>query len=187
MTLVTVDAVVDISRHLIVLEIIWVIASMAAGALEDRVVVRVDVAGRANVGCFPMTCGELRVLRVIERGIRPRGCVVAVLACLREELWLGLMSRVCRVVVVGGVAAVAVRRQGRVVVVDVAVGADARWYLMRTGKGEGCVVMIERGIRPDIGVVTEFARRRESGRLVGRIIGTRVVLLMARVAERAVQ
>lgn len=39
MTLVTVDAVVDVSRHLIVLEVIWVVASVATRALEDRVVV----------------------------------------------------------------------------------------------------------------------------------------------------
>ena len=47
--------------------------------------------------------------------------------------------------------------------------------------------MIERRIRPDIGVVTEFTRRRESSRLVCRIIRAGVILLMARVAERAIQ
>ena len=97
------------------------------------------------------------------------------------------MARVCRLIVVVRVAAVAIRRQRSVVVVDVTVGTDARRYLMRTGEGEGCVVVIERGVRPNIGVVAEFARRRESSRLVGWIIRARVVFLMARVAECAVQ
>ena len=131
MTLVTVDAVVDISRHLIVLEVVWVVASVAAGALEDRVVVRVDVAGRANIARSAMVRGELRVLGVIKRGVGPGSCVVTVLACLRKELRLRRMARVGRVVVVGGVAAVAIGRQRRVVVVDVAVAADTRGYLMR--------------------------------------------------------
>lgn len=154
MTLIAVDAVVDISRHLIVLEIVRVVASVTAGALEDCVVVRVDVAGRANIACSAMTRRELRVLHVIKRGVGPGSRVVAVLACLREELWLRRMARVRRVVVVGRVATVAIRRQRCVVVVDVAVTANTRWYLMRTCKGEGCVVVIECGIRPDVGVVT---------------------------------
>ena len=187
MTLITVDAVVDISRHLIVLEVIRIVASVAARTLEDRVIVRVDVAGRADVARSAMTCWELCVLRVIERRVRPRRCVVAVLACLREELRLRRMSGICRLAVVAGMAAVAVRRQRGVVVVNVAVSANARRYLVRTSKGKGCVVVVERGIRPDGGVVTEFARRRESGSLVRWIIRARVILLMARVAKRAVQ
>ena len=70
------------------LEVVRVVASVAARTLEDRVVVRVDVAGRANVARSAMTRGELRVLRVIERGTGPGCCVVAVLARLREELRL---------------------------------------------------------------------------------------------------
>ena len=187
MTLVTVDAVVDISRHLIVLEVVRVVASVAARALEDRVVVRVDVAGRANIARSAMTRGELRVLGVIKSGVGPGSCVVAVLACLREELRLRRMARVSRFAVVGAVAAVAIRRQRCVVVVNVTVRANARRNLVRTGKGEGCVVVIERGVGPYIGVVTKFAGRGESCRLVSWIIRARVILLMARVAKRAVQ
>jgi hypothetical protein len=39
MTLVTVDTVVDIPGHVIVLEVLRVVAAMASGALEDGVVV----------------------------------------------------------------------------------------------------------------------------------------------------
>lgn len=134
-----------------------------------------------------MIRGELRVLGVIKRGVGPGSCVVAVLACLREELRLGLMSRVCRVVVVGGVAAVAIRRQCRVVVVDVAVAAQPRRRLVQAGEGEGCVVVIKGRVRPDVGIVAEFARCWESSRLVRWTIRVRVVLLMARVTESAVQ
>ena len=47
--------------------------------------------------------------------------------------------------------------------------------------------MIKRRICPDSGVVAEFAGRRESGRRVRRVGGTRVVLLVAGIAQRAVQ
>ena len=46
--LITVDAVVDIPRHVVVLEIVRIIAAVAAGALEDGIVIRVDVAGGAH-------------------------------------------------------------------------------------------------------------------------------------------
>ena len=47
--------------------------------------------------------------------------------------------------------------------------------------------MIERGVGPDDGVVAEFTGSRESGRRVRRIIRAGVILLMAGVAQRAVQ
>jgi hypothetical protein len=39
MTLITVDAVVDVTRHPLVTEVGGVVAAMATGALEDRVVI----------------------------------------------------------------------------------------------------------------------------------------------------
>ena len=47
--------------------------------------------------------------------------------------------------------------------------------------------MIERRVCPDGGVVAQFARGRESGRGVRGIVRARVVLLVARVAQGAVQ
>ena len=48
-TLITVDAVVDIPVHIRVLEISRIIAAMTARALEHGVVIRVDVAGGTYV------------------------------------------------------------------------------------------------------------------------------------------
>lgn len=99
-TLVTVDAVVDIPWHVVVLEIVRVVAAMASCALEDGVAVRVDVADRANSARIAVINRELRVLRVIKRRAGPRRRVVTVLAGGREELRLRSMARVRRVVVV---------------------------------------------------------------------------------------
>jgi len=53
-TLITVDAVVDIPVHVGMLEIVCVIATMASGALEDRVIIGVDVARGADVAGAPV-------------------------------------------------------------------------------------------------------------------------------------
>jgi len=71
-----------------VLKITRIVAAMAARALEDGIVVRVDMARRANVIGAAMVGWELRVLCVIERGAGPRRRVVAVLARGGEELRL---------------------------------------------------------------------------------------------------
>ena len=47
--------------------------------------------------------------------------------------------------------------------------------------------MIERGICPDSSVMAEFAGRRESGRSVRRTGCAGVILLVARIAQCAVQ
>ena len=88
MALVTIHAVVDIPSHVIVLEIVRVVSAMTAGALEYGIVVRVRVARGAHVVRITVARGELRVLRVIERGAGPGRGVVAVLARRREELLL---------------------------------------------------------------------------------------------------
>jgi len=129
-TLITVDAVVDISRHVVVLEIIRVVAAMTAGALKHGVVIRIDMAGGADVVGVTVVRGKLRVLRVIERGPGPCRRVVAGLARGREELRLRRMAWVGRVVVVRLMTADASRGQGRVIVVDVAVTALARRHSM---------------------------------------------------------
>ncbi len=155
--LVTVDAVVDVSGNLIMMEIVRVVPAMAAGALEDRVVVRVDVARCANIVGVSVTRWELRVLGMIEGRAGPGGCVVAVLARGREELRLRLVSGIRRLVVVVRMAAITRSGQRRVVVVHVTIGALSRRHRMRTSEGEGCVVVIKRGIRPHVRVVAELA------------------------------
>jgi len=179
MALVTIDAVVDISRHVVVLEVIRVVAAVTSRALEDRVVIGIDVARRAHPASVAVTGRELGVLRMVERGAGPGCRVVAVLAGGGEELRLRRVAGVCGVVVVGLMAADAGRGQRRVVVVDVAVRAGARRHSVRTSQGEGCVAVIKRRISPDIGVVAQLARRRKSRGRVCRIISAGVVLLMA--------
>ena len=139
MALVAVDAVVDISRNVVVMEIVGVIAAMAAGALENRVVVGVDMARRTHATRVAMARWKLRVLRMVKGRARPCGCVVASLACRGEELRLRSVARVRGVVVVSLVAADTSCRQRRVVVVHVAVSAHAAaaQYANRSG-GRPC-------------------------------------------------
>ena len=187
MALITVDAVVDVSRHIVVLEVVRVIAAMAAGALEHRVVVRVDMAGRAHIVGIAVIGRELRVLGVIERGAGPGRRVVAVLARGREELRLRRMAGVRRVVVVRLVAADAGRRKRGVVVVDVAVAALPWWHSVQARQWKCRVVVIERGVGPDSRVMTDFAGGREPRCCMGWIIRAGVIFLVTRIAQDAVQ
>ena len=154
MTLVTVDAVVDIARHIVVLEVLRVIAAMTSSALEDGVVVRIGVARRAHIAGIAVAGREWRILRVVKAGAAPGRGVVAVLASRREELRLCRMPGICRVVVIRLVAPDARRGQRRVIVVDVAVGTNARRHGVGAGKGEGRVVVIKGRVSPHRGVVT---------------------------------
>lgn len=187
MALIAVDAVVYVARYLVVLEVVGIVSAMASRALEDGVVVRIDVACRAHAIGVPVSNGELGVLRVIEGCVGPGGGVVAVLTSRREELRLRRMAGIGGVVVVRLVAANTGRRQSRVVAVHVAIGALPRRDGVGTGQGEWRVVVIEGRVGPDHSVMTQLAGSRESGRGVRRIVGVRVIGLMARVAERAVQ
>jgi len=186
-TLVAVNAVVDVSRHVRVTEVSGIVAAVAAGALEYGVIVGIDVARGANTVGIAMVNRESRVLRVIECRAGPGCGVVAVLARGREELLLRRVAGIGGVVVIGLMAADTSRGQRGVVAVDVAVGAYPRRCLVRAGEGECRIVVIERGVCPDGGVVAQFARGRESGRRVRGIVRSRVVLLVARVAQGVVQ
>ena len=104
---------------------------------------------------------------------------MAVLTCSREELRLRRMAGIGCVGVVGLMATDARGWQRGVVVVDMAVRAHTRRHQVRTSKRERSVVVIERGVCPDDGVVAEFTGSRESGRRVRRIVRGRVILLMA--------
>jgi len=187
MALVTVNTVVHIPAHVRVAEVSGVVAAMAGRALKYGVVIRIRMARGADAVGIAMVDRESRVLRVIECRTSPCGRGMAGRAGGRKELRLRSVARVGGVVVVGLMATDTCRRQCRVIAVDVAVGAYPRRCLVRAGQGERRVVVIKGGIRPDSCVVAEFARCRESSRSVGRIGGACVVLLVARVAECAVQ
>lgn len=144
MALVTIDAVVDIARHLIVLEIVGIISTMASGALEDGVVIGIGVAGRAHAAGVTVSNREGCVLRVVECRPRPRRSVVAGLASRREKLRLRGVAWVRRVVIVRLMTADADCRQRGVVVVDVAIGALPGRHGVRTRQRERSVVVIKR-------------------------------------------
>ena len=141
--MIAIDAVVDIARDVVVLEILGVIVAVATRALEDGIVVRIDVARRAHAVGIPVIDRELRVLRVIECSPGPGGRVVTGLARGREKLRLRRVTRIGRVVVIGLVATDARDGQRGVVVVDVAIGADARRHRVRSGQRERGVVVVE--------------------------------------------
>lgn len=144
MTLVAVNAVVDVSRHVWVLEVTGVVASMAARALEYRVVVGINVARGADAVGVAMGDGERRVLGVVERRACPsRGVVTALTGC-REELRLRRMAWIGRIVVVVLMATDARQWQRCVVAVDMAVRAHTRRHHVRSSKRERCVVVIKR-------------------------------------------
>ena len=143
MALIAVDAVVDIARDVVVVEVVGVVPSVAPGALKNRVVVRVGVAGGAHVVRVTVVRRERRVLSVVEGRAGPTGRVMAVLARGREELGLCRVSGVRRIVVVRLMASDASSRQRCVVAVDVTIATLPGRHEVRTGKGEGGLVVIE--------------------------------------------
>ena len=187
MALVAIYAVVNISRHSVVLEVIGVISAVATRALKYGIVIRIGMASGAHVVRVAVAGWELCVLCVIEGSAGPSRGVVTILARGREELRLRLVAGIRGVVVVGLVAANAGGWQRRVIVVDVAVGAHPRWRQVRTRQRESRVVVVESGVRPDRRVMAKFARSREASRSMGRIGCAGIILLMARVAQRGVQ
>ena len=144
------------------------------------------MAGGAYVVSASMAGWEWRVLGVIECRSRPGSRGVASLARSREELGLRLVARVRRVVVIRLMAADTRDRQSRVVPVYVAVRALARRHCMRTRQRECRVRVVEGGVGPDRRVVAQLAGGRESRRSMGGIGRPRIILLMTRVAQRAV-
>lgn len=143
MALIAVDAVVDIARDPVVVEVVGVVVAVASRALKDGVVVRVNVASRAHVVRAAMACRERRVLCVVEGRAGPTRGVMAVLAGCREELRLRRMAGICRLVVVRLMASVANRGQCCVIAVGVAVATLPRRHLVRTGKRKSGVVVIK--------------------------------------------
>ena len=145
------------------------------------------MAGGAYVVSASMARWEWRVLGVIECRSRPGSHGVASLARSREELLLRTVARVRGVVVIGLMAADACDGQSRVIAVHVAVRALAWWHGVRSRQRERRVGVIEGGVGPDRGVMAQLTRGGESRRSMGGIVGACIILLMARVAQRAVQ
>ena len=112
---------------------------------------------------------------------------MAILAGRWEELRLGCVAGIGRIVVVGLMASETRRGQRCVIGVDVAIGAYPGRHRVRTREGEGCVVVVKGRVRPDRRVMTDFAGCGESRCLMRGIICARIVLLMTGIAERAVQ
>ena len=187
MALIAVDAVVDVARDGLMVEVVGVIAAVASGALEDRIVVGVCVARQAHAARVAMVDGELRVLGVVEGRVRPGSCVVTILATRGEELRLRSVPRIARLVVIRLVASDTCGRQRCVVVIHMTLAALSGRYGVRAGQRKRRVGVIERGVGPHSRVVTDLARCREPSRRMCGIIRRSVFLLMARVAERAVQ
>ena len=180
MTLVAVHAVIDIPADIGVLKIGCISAAMATRALKNGVVIRIGMARRADSVRAAMSH---RPPRVIERSPRPRRSGVAGRASRREHRRRGRMDRIRGSEVVRFMAAVAIGRQCRVVVVYMAVGARHR--SVRAGQRKCCRAVIECAVRPQCGVVAELAGRREAHLNVvdrrGRVV---IVGQMARGASR---
>jgi hypothetical protein len=137
MALVAVHAVVDIPADVRVMEIVRVPAPMATRTLENRVVVRIRMAGGTNtVGVAVINVPPA----VIKSRAGPCRCVVTGGASRREDGWRRLMDGIRSVVVVRRMAAVARRGEGGLVVVYVATGAGDLGVEARQ-RERGCVVV----------------------------------------------
>ena len=179
MTLITVDAVVDITPNTLVV-LVGIGLGVAVGTGKDRVIVRVRVAGRANAIRPPVIHREVGVIEVRRD---PRGRVVAGSAGSREAR--GHMVRISSSVVVGLMARIAVGRQSGVVVVDVAACAGNRH--MGTRQGKRRVVVIEACRNPRRCVVAYLTLLWEAGSDVIRVRCTLEILEVAADTGRAGQ
>ena len=92
MALVTVNAVVHVAVHFVVLEIVRVVVAMAARALEDRVVTAINVARGALAVRVAVIGWESCVLGVIKGGSSPCARGVAGRA-LRGREENGILTR----------------------------------------------------------------------------------------------
>lgn len=130
--------------------------SVANRTRKHRVVARIRMAIAAHFG-VPVV---LREPCVIERC--PRPCCRGVTRCARRwESRCGVV-RIRRVLIVGLMAPVAVRRKSRVVVVDMAIHAVPRRNRVRSRQRKCRGVVIERAVRPGDGVVAHLTCRRET-------------------------
>ena len=176
---VAIHAVVHVPADALVL-VIGLIFRVAIRALKDAVIAWIGVADGAHsirsavVGVEP---------GVIEGRAQPTAGAMARGTGCRKTC--RNVIRIRRAAIVLRMAAVAVGRQRRVVVVYVATGAGrAR---VRAGQRETRVVVIERRLRPGGRVVADVALLGETDRHVVRIIGVLKVGEVAGHARRVCQ
>ena len=148
MALVAVHAVVHVPADVRMMEVVCVPASVATRALENRVVVRIRVAGGANAVSVAMIHWEPGVVKG-----RPGPCrgVVTSGARRREDRRRRLVDGIRGVVVIRRVAAVASCGQGGVVVVYMASGAGDLGVEARQRERRRTVVKLAVG--PERGVM----------------------------------
>jgi len=175
MTLVTIHAVVDIPAHVRVMEIVGVPAPMASGTLENRVVGRTCVAGGAHAVSIAVINVEPGV---VERCAGPGSRVVTSRASSCENCWRGGMDRIGSSSIIRRMTAIAIRREGGVVVVYMATGAGH--FHVKARQREGSRVVVELAIGPDNRVVAKIASRGKPDlNMVNRRGGRIVILQMA--------
>ena len=171
---IAIHAEVDVAAHAAMIVVSWAFR-VTIRALKYAVVARVAVACRAHTIGSPVIHGEVRV---IESGVQPAGRGVARSATGREAC--GHVVGIRRCLIVGAVAPITIRRQRRVIVVHVTVGAGH--VGMRTGQREPCIVVVERSRRPGCCVMANVALLREA---CGHVVGIRRSLKILQVAVHA--
>ena len=174
MTLVAIHAAVYIATHVPVIRV-RIRLGVAVRALEDAVVSRIGVTGRAHSVGTAMLHGKPGV---IKRRTQPTRCRMTDRASCWET-----GRHVIRIVgslIVHFVTAEAVGRQGRVVVVHVTVRAEYRGVL--SGQGKARVVVIEDCRAPSSRVVAHIALL---GKADGSMIWVRRLLKITQVAADA--
>lgn len=165
MALIAIHTVVHIASNTLVRGIrLGLRVAICTG--EDRIVVRIRVAGAAH------TVGVAMVQRkpgVIELAVRPFDSVVA--GCTGGREMGGNVVRIVRILVVRLVAAITVGGQVFVIIVDVAVGAGARRYGMRACEREDGLVVVKVGVGPFDRVMADLAGLWKASLHVIRVIG----------------
>ena len=137
MALIAIHAVVHVAGHALVI-LVGLRLQVAVGAGEDRIIVGVGVARTANTVGAAVRGGEPGV---IEGRVGPDLGVMASRAGGREPGCS--VVRVVGALVIRFVTAVAVGRQGRPIVVDVAVGALARWHGVGASQRESRLAVVK--------------------------------------------
>lgn len=167
---VAIHAVIDVAAHAS-MNVVSACLRVTIRALKHTVVARIGVAGRAHTIRSPVIHGEVRV---IESGIQPAsGCVAGGAAGRKSSRH---MVRIRRCLIVRSVAAVAIGRQRRVVVVHVTVGTS--YCGVRPRQREPRVVVVERSRRPRCSAMTNVALLRESRGHVVRVRRSLEILQM---------
>ena len=156
MALVTVHAVIDITLHARMPRVCGRLR-VAVRALKNGVVTRIGVAGGTNAVSVAVVHREPGMVK--RRAGPSHGGVTGGAGCC-EYRGRRRVHRIGGGEIVGFMAAVAVGRQRRVVVVHMTAGAGHR--RVRAGQRKCCGVVIECPVGPQCGVVAELASRRES-------------------------